>query len=374
MENTFNLQLPYIMPSQAQKHVTHNEALVLLDAIVQLGVRDRDLAHPPEGVPDGARYIVAASATGEWAGWEGAIAFKIDGGWQRIEPQTGWLSWVADEEILVCWNGAIWFVFQNSSSSFQDIPLLGVGTIADNVNPFSAKLNKALWTARYDAEGGDGSLRYTLNKETASDTLSLLMQTGWSGRVELGLTGNDDFTVKTSGDGLSWKEAIRINPTTGVPRFPQAKVLSALAPLSGAAGSFPRFTGNGENSAVMQAIVGAVSHASGVVTGALVERGSNANGSYFRFAGGLQLCVGTKAGIPVQTLDGSLYRSTAISMNFPAEFAWPGANVLTRVVSGGVSSNVQWGALTTGFTSGVIYSLFPYSDGELSYLAIGSWH
>ena len=27
MEQTANLQLPYIMPSQAQKHVTHNEAV-----------------------------------------------------------------------------------------------------------------------------------------------------------------------------------------------------------------------------------------------------------------------------------------------------------------------------------------------------------
>ena len=36
MENSANLQLPYIMPSQAQKHVTHNEAVRTLDALVQL--------------------------------------------------------------------------------------------------------------------------------------------------------------------------------------------------------------------------------------------------------------------------------------------------------------------------------------------------
>ena len=44
MEQSANLQLPYIMPSQAQKHVTHNEAIRSLDAIVQLSVVDRDLA------------------------------------------------------------------------------------------------------------------------------------------------------------------------------------------------------------------------------------------------------------------------------------------------------------------------------------------
>ena len=47
MDQTNNLNLPYIMPQQAQKHVTHNEALRDLDTIVQLAALDRDLAAPP---------------------------------------------------------------------------------------------------------------------------------------------------------------------------------------------------------------------------------------------------------------------------------------------------------------------------------------
>ena len=43
------------------------------------------------------------------------------------------------------------------------------------------KLNKALWAAKTMAEGGDGDLRYTLNKESAADVLSLLLQSGFSG-------------------------------------------------------------------------------------------------------------------------------------------------------------------------------------------------
>ena len=35
---TTHLLLPYILAAQAQKHVTHNEALRLLDAMVQLSV------------------------------------------------------------------------------------------------------------------------------------------------------------------------------------------------------------------------------------------------------------------------------------------------------------------------------------------------
>ena len=40
-QKTTNLELPYIMASQAQKHVNHNEALKKLDAIVHLAVISR---------------------------------------------------------------------------------------------------------------------------------------------------------------------------------------------------------------------------------------------------------------------------------------------------------------------------------------------
>jgi hypothetical protein len=46
MDETPNLALSYIMPAQAQKHVTHNEGLRALDALLQLSVRDRDVTVP----------------------------------------------------------------------------------------------------------------------------------------------------------------------------------------------------------------------------------------------------------------------------------------------------------------------------------------
>lgn len=52
-EETPNLGLPYIMPSQAQKHVTHNEAIRALDALVQIAVMARDLTTPPAEPSDG---------------------------------------------------------------------------------------------------------------------------------------------------------------------------------------------------------------------------------------------------------------------------------------------------------------------------------
>lgn len=216
MENTPNLDLPYIMPSQAQKHVTHNEALDALDALVQLSVIDRDLASPPASPVEGDRYIVGAAATGDWAGQEEKVAVFRDAGWLCLSPRVGWVAFVADEEAQLYFDGAAWRPLAGGTGETQNLPLLGVGTVADAENPFAAKVNKALWTAREVTEGGDGDLRFTMNKETSANTTSVLFQSGYSGRAEIGLTGTDNLSVKVSPDGSTWHQAWSIDSTNGM--------------------------------------------------------------------------------------------------------------------------------------------------------------
>jgi hypothetical protein len=76
---TTHLLLPFILAAQAQKHVTHNEALRLLGAMVQLAVLDRTRTTPPASPADGDRHIVASGASGVWAGWDLNIAYWVDG-------------------------------------------------------------------------------------------------------------------------------------------------------------------------------------------------------------------------------------------------------------------------------------------------------
>ena len=71
MDTTDNLGLPYLAAAQAQKHVTHNEALRALDALVHLMVLDKDLSAPPGSPTAGDRYIVGAGPTGAWSGQAG---------------------------------------------------------------------------------------------------------------------------------------------------------------------------------------------------------------------------------------------------------------------------------------------------------------
>ena len=253
MSETPSLSLPLLAAEQAQKHVTHNEALGLLDAIVQLSVKDRDLASPPGSPADGDRYIVAAGATGAWAGEEGSIAVRQDGAWSFCAPREGWRTWVEDEDALLVFDGSGWVDVATALDALQNLTLLGVGTTADATNPFSAKLNKALWTAKTAGEGGDGDLRYTMNKETAGDVLSLLLQSGFSGRAEIGLIGDDDLTVKVSPDGSAWTSALIIDKDDGAALFTCGSATARLASdgwvfaLPG--GGFSFMTVRGESSA-----------------------------------------------------------------------------------------------------------------------------
>ncbi len=109
-DTTTHLGLPYLLAAQAQKHVTHNEALRLLDAMVQLSVLDRTRTAPPASPADGNRHLVASGATGLWAGWDLNVAFWVDGAWIRLVPRTGWLVWVADEGLFLVWTGTAWEV------------------------------------------------------------------------------------------------------------------------------------------------------------------------------------------------------------------------------------------------------------------------
>jgi hypothetical protein len=221
---TTHLLLPYILAAQAQKHVTHNEALRILDGLVQLSVLERDLTTPPAGPADGDRYIVASGATGDWAGWDLNVALWTDGAWLRLPPRTGWRAWVEDEGLLLVYDGAGWV--GTTPASLQNMALLGLGTTADASNPFSAKLNAALWTAKTVAEGGTGDLFYTMNKEAAGDDLGLTLQTGFVTKALVGLFGSDRFRLSVSADGSTFFDGLSVDNSSGIvdqPRLPRFK-------------------------------------------------------------------------------------------------------------------------------------------------------
>ena len=133
-ETSAVLALPYIQPSQAQKHVTHNEALRVLDVIVQLAVLDRVQVVAPATPAIGDRYIVAPAATGAWAGQDGKIAVWDVEGWVFFTPTVGWRAEVIAEQTCVVFGTTGWVAPGDLPQRFTQ---LGVNATADAVNRLS---------------------------------------------------------------------------------------------------------------------------------------------------------------------------------------------------------------------------------------------
>jgi hypothetical protein len=107
MTTTSHLALTLIDSAQAQKEITANAAFARLDAVLNTGAKDKDLATSPASPAAGDVYIVAASPTGAWAGQAGMIAY-FDQVWNFITPNEGMTLWVSDEDTLYSFDGANW--------------------------------------------------------------------------------------------------------------------------------------------------------------------------------------------------------------------------------------------------------------------------
>lgn len=107
MANSANLVLPYIAQSQTQKEVTHNDALNVLDALVQGSVISQGTNTPPGSPVDGDVYILGASPTGAWAGNANKLAFYYSG-WLFRTPEEGWTFWVRDIDQFYTYTGSAW--------------------------------------------------------------------------------------------------------------------------------------------------------------------------------------------------------------------------------------------------------------------------
>ena len=145
MENTTNLKLPLLIPNQSGKEITHNEALIIIDNILQNGIIDKDLTTPPENPNTNDMYIVGKGAIGKWEGKDNYLAF-YDNGWRFIEPREGFTFWVNDEDKLYTYNGSKWIAtiqvganIENNNSTTPTTPPITKLSELEDVEIIEAK-------------------------------------------------------------------------------------------------------------------------------------------------------------------------------------------------------------------------------------------
>lgn len=115
------LGLPFIASQQSQPEVTHNTALLMLQAL-QLGAEGQQDS-PPGSPTDGQVYVVGAAPTGAWSGRANCVAIWL-GGWFFVPgfnssgspiaigaAHEGLRVWRKDLVALTVWDGAAWEVY-----------------------------------------------------------------------------------------------------------------------------------------------------------------------------------------------------------------------------------------------------------------------
>ncbi|MGL5446043.1 MAG: DUF2793 domain-containing protein [Rhabdaerophilum sp.] len=222
MSTTSLLSLPYIAAGQAQKHVTVNEALRMLDALVQLSVKTTAATTPPTSPTEGERHQLGSSPTGAWAGHANKIAAFQDGTWVFFTPRTGWVIWHEITGLSQFWNGTAW------TSPANTYPTLGVNASADTYNRLIVSAPGVLFTH----EGADQ--RLTINKNATANVAAQMFQTNYSGRAEIGLLGNDAFQIKVSPNGSTFHIAVSAE-SDGSVRLPR-NPLQSFAMTGGQSG------------------------------------------------------------------------------------------------------------------------------------------
>lgn len=109
-DTTTRLGLPLLQAGQAQKELTHNEALTLLDFAVQAVVEAVGLDAPPATPAPGECWIVGATPGAAWTGQANAIAGWSDGGWRFVPAFAGMTAWSRADAALARFDGDAWSV------------------------------------------------------------------------------------------------------------------------------------------------------------------------------------------------------------------------------------------------------------------------
>jgi Protein of unknown function (DUF2793) len=107
-ELTSRYALPLLASGQAQKEITHNEALLLLDALSHPAIESRILTSPPASPLPGQTWLVGNTPTGDWADKATQLALWTSGGWRYITPRLGMTVWSKPDDAFIFFAGTGW--------------------------------------------------------------------------------------------------------------------------------------------------------------------------------------------------------------------------------------------------------------------------
>ena len=371
MSNTVNNGIPFVPENTIDPAAGLNEALLTVDALLQLAVVSVGDNTPPGSPANGARYVVGTAPTGAWAAGAGAVAQFLDGAWRfyaaryvlnladglmyvrqgaawgvaaaewtaetvsQAEAEVGtattrraWTAQLVRQAIVAWWNGvsSAWgrgFVASANASAGRTALELVKGTSPGNVLVAGSELvgkhtveclsfldqgmapGVTIYTNILAADGRipnliiRGALNgytepfearlswYFLLGEVFRPNVLITATGGVSGvrfylRVENGKIviridfGGSFYISRLAFDALRIPGVFDLNPS-------ELQGWSAVASNAVGSGEFEARRARTYHS---RNILGPVSQSGGIPDGAIIERGSNANGRFTKYADG----------------------------------------------------------------------------------------
>ena len=213
MNRSPRLDLPFVLPQQAQKHLTVNDTFRRLDVLVQTAVVSATTTQEPAAAKEGDLYLLPPGVQGgRWGAMDaGSLALFEDGAFNALAPVPGQIVFVRDTGAFLVFDGAAW-----TDRPFRPdrAETFGVNADPSPANRLTVAADTELLT--HDARTpGSGDARKVINKAAPHRTAAVLFQSGWSGRAEIGLAGNDDLSIRVSDDGGTFRDALRVSSATG---------------------------------------------------------------------------------------------------------------------------------------------------------------
>ncbi len=197
MAITNNLGITLLEQAQAQKEVTINQAFSVLDAFVGKSIADKDLATPPMSPTPSVLYIVAAAATGAWAGKEMHLAY-FDQVWRFIAPQTGMKVYVQDEALEYQFIGGAWNAITAGSGDMAKATYDGANIAQQLVGVSAAQTltNKTI-------DGASNTLTVRLSGDVTGNLPVTNLASGTGANATTYWRGDGTWATPTSGGSIT---------------------------------------------------------------------------------------------------------------------------------------------------------------------------
>ena len=179
MAETPNLGLPLIASAQTQKHITLNESLWLVDALLQGTLSQIDQTTPPASPAPGEIFAIGVGATGDWASQDGNLAIWTEGGWRYVQPKDGWTLYSGTDFQQLRYLAGIWRPISAAYSLAGASTELATLSVDHVIDPGAQSVTSALIPSHAHVIGVSGRVLSDVTSDTG---------TTW----RLGVSGSDD--------------------------------------------------------------------------------------------------------------------------------------------------------------------------------------